>query len=151
MNTKPNIWIVDTSIFLNVLDVPNFNQDRIQVLKDFEERIINNDTFLLPYAAIIETGNHIAQLGGGNKYTYSIKFIEQVKAALNGTAPWKALRFPTFNEVDKWLPDFPSHASKGIGYGDFSIIKEWEIQSESFSVYSVRIWSLDSGLIGYIS
>lgn len=66
MPEKPVIWIVDTSVFLNVLDVPHFNQKRGEVLADFERRINNKDTFLLPITSVIETGNHIARFNNGN-------------------------------------------------------------------------------------
>ncbi|HPR59234.1 MAG TPA: hypothetical protein PK915_12785 [Bacteroidales bacterium] len=148
---KPIIWIVDTSIFTNVLNVPGRNQDRINVLNDFHERIENKDTFLLPYAAIVETGNHIAQLNGNLKYDLAKVFSTQVKLAIEGGTPWKPLNFPTQKSLLKWLDHFPDFSCKGISFGDFSIIKEWEQQKELFNSYSVRIWSLDCNLQGYES
>ena len=59
------IVIVDTSVFLNVLDVPGFNQDREADLARFRELIEAGANLLLPIAAIFEAGNHIAQLADG--------------------------------------------------------------------------------------
>ena len=56
-----DIVIVDTSVFLNVLDVPGFNQDREADLARFRELIEAGANLLLPIAAIFEAGNHIAQ------------------------------------------------------------------------------------------
>jgi hypothetical protein len=151
MIAKPIIWIVDTSIFTNVLNVPGRNQDRHQVLQDLEQRIKNKDTFLLPYAAIVETGNHIAQLNGNLKFNLAKEFTVQVKLAIDGESPWKPLNFPTQQSLVKWLDDFPDFSGRGISFGDFSIVKEWEQQKELFKSYSVRIWSLDHGLQGYES
>lgn len=32
MKDKPIIWLIDTSVFLNVIDVPGFNQERTHIL-----------------------------------------------------------------------------------------------------------------------
>lgn len=149
MNLKPIIWIVDTSIFTNVLNIPGRNQDREAVMQIFEQRI--EDIFLLPYAAIVETGNHIAQLDRNYKFKFAQEFVKYVREAIDGTSPWKPLNFPTQTALLKWLDEFPVCCGKGIGFGDFSIIKEWEEQTKIFNAFSVRIWSLDSGLQGYES
>ena len=151
MKNKPIIWLIDTSVLLNVIDVPNFNQERTFILSQFKERIKHGDTFLLPYAAIVETGNHIAQLKGDYKFIYANKFVFQVKAALNGNSPWKPLKFPTYEDLNHWLDGFPKYSSEGIGFADYSMIKEWEDQKVLFPAFSVRIWSLDKGLQGYES
>lgn len=49
------IVVIDTSVFLNVLDVPGFNQDRDSVLRELERLINRNATLLLPMAAVVET------------------------------------------------------------------------------------------------
>ena len=61
-----SIVLLDTSIFMNILDVPGFNQDRDDVLDRFGDMIQAGDYFLLPMAAIRETGNHIAHLASGD-------------------------------------------------------------------------------------
>jgi len=150
MPAKPNIWIVDTSVFLNVLDVPRFNQNRDQVLTSFEQRIQAEDSFLLPFTTILESGNHIAQLNDGNqRRRFSMKFSTSVLQSLEGEAPWKPLGFPTEELLKQWLPDFPNEAARSVGLGDFMIIKQWESQCALFGAYTVKIWSLDQDLQGY--
>ena len=56
-----SICLIDTSIFLEFLNIPNFNQNREAVMQEFREYIELGCTFLLPMATILETGNHIAQ------------------------------------------------------------------------------------------
>ena len=51
------VVIVDTSVFLNVLDVPSFNQDRGAVLQAFRIYVEDGANMLLPMAAIIETAD----------------------------------------------------------------------------------------------
>ena len=150
MPAKPNIWIVDTTVFLNVLDVPIFNQNRTQILALFEQRIQAGDSFLLPFTTILESGNHIAQLNDGNqRRRFSIQFSTMVLQSLEGDAPWKPLGFPTEEILKSWLPGFPNEATRSVGLGDYMIIKQWESQCARFGAYTVRIWSLDQDLQGY--
>lgn len=60
-----DIVLLDTSVFLNVLNIPGFNQDFGRIRDEFERRIRKADHFLLPMATIWETGNHIAHLPDG--------------------------------------------------------------------------------------
>lgn len=54
---------VDTSILCNPLEVPGKCQDRKRVIDELKRKRDRRDTdLLLPVTAIIETGNHIAQV-----------------------------------------------------------------------------------------
>ncbi len=33
---KHTIWIIDTSVFLNILDIPGYNQKRKSIISDFK-------------------------------------------------------------------------------------------------------------------
>ena len=84
-----SICLIDTSIFLEILNVPNYNQHRASVLQDFKTYVQSGCTFLLPMATILKTGNHIAQNGDGTmRRETAMRFTEQVKAAFTGKAPW---------------------------------------------------------------
>lgn len=73
------IVLLDTSVYLNVLDVDGFNQDRSTVLDGFERRIRTGDNFLLPMATIWETGNHIAHLlDGGRRRRFALALVQDV-------------------------------------------------------------------------
>lgn len=145
-----SVILVDTSIFLNVLDVPGFNQNSIQVRQELEELIENEDSLLLPIAAIVEAGNHIAQLShGSNRRRFAEQFVEQVKMAFSGDAPWTPTRVPDLELLAEWLTEFPDRAMQGISLGDLTIIKEWEAACERHPRMRVRIWSLDQHLKGY--
>lgn len=144
------VAIVDTSIFCNVLDIPNMNGEREQVIKQFKAFLENETTFLLPMAAVYETGNHIAHLSDGrNRRRFAKSFVEQVKKAITGEAPWKVMQVPTTEEIGDWLSGFPDSAMRGAGMGDLSIIKEWEKFKRRVPECRVFIWSLDNDLQGY--
>lgn len=153
------IILLDTSIYLNVLDVPGFNQDRGTVLKAFETAIEAGDHFLLPLATVWETGNHIADLGDGQtRRRYGQKLLDDVTNAFKGETPYRATHFPDREEFLRWLGDFPTAVMRskslkklreGVSLADLSIIKEWERNCTLHRMSHVRIWSLDADLACY--
>ena len=127
-----------------------FNQDRDTVIADLETSIRSGDTLLLPMAAVIETGNHIAHVPDGRvRRQAAERFCEQVAAAIDGTAPWTAMRFWEPEQLRNWLGEFPDRSMHGVGMADLSIIKDWESMCELHRGPRVRIWSLDGDLQGY--
>lgn len=153
-----SICLIDTSIFLNLLDVPNRNESKEEVAKDFETFAEAGCTFLLPMVTIVETGNHIAQNGdGGLRRTVAQRFIFAVKTAFSGEAPWQPVVFPTMQEISDWIDQFPDFAGRnkapdkpeGTSFGDLSIIQEFHKACTRFPMSEVFIWSLDSDLQSY--
>lgn len=154
-----SVVILDTSVYLNILDVPGFNQDREQILEEFADRMESGDYFLLPLAAIWETGNHIAHLpAGGERYRFGCKLMNDVGKAVNGDAPYQPTYFPDREEFLAWLADFPSYVQRsksvqktreGTSLADLSMIKEWERTRVRHSMSRVLIWSLDTDLSSY--
>lgn len=78
-----SVCLIDTSIFLNLLDVPYCNEARAAVAEDFATFVEAGCSFLLPMATILETGNHIAQNGDGNLRR---KTAQRFVFAVNGSA-----------------------------------------------------------------
>lgn len=154
-----HIVLLDTSVYLNVLDIPGCNQDRDGVLQEFGNCIERGDHFLLPLAVVWETGNHIADLGDGQtRRTYARKLVDDVRLALQGGVPYRATHFPDRAEFLTWLDAFPDMAMRsksawklreGMSLADLSIFKEWERACALHSMSRVRVWSLDSDLAGY--
>ena len=145
-----DIVIVDTSVLLNVLDVPAFNQHRAEVFERFEELLDAGASFLLPMAAIFETGDHIADLTDGRqRRRYSEIFRDRIRQALEGEAPWVPIRFPDSRQLAEWLESFPDSAMRDQDMSDLSITKAWEIECTRHPIRRVRIWSLDRHLQGY--
>lgn len=153
------IVLLDTSVYLNVLDVPSRNQNRAAILREFQAGIQQGDHFLLPLVVVWETGNHIADLGDGQmRRTHAQKLVDDVKRAFRGEVPYRATHFPEREEFLSWLNDFPSMAMRnksawklreGTSLADLSIIKEWERSCVLHRMSRVRVWSLDSDLSSY--
>ena len=154
------IVLLDTSVYLNVLDIPGRNQDRDEVLTEFQVRVENEDHFLLPLATVWETGNHIAALHDGRqRWRYASKLVSDVKRAVAGEVPYRPTHFPTRDEFVDWLDDFPDFARRnksatrtreGVSLADMSIVKEWERTCRLHALSTVSIWSLDTDLRGYV-
>ena len=143
------IVIVDTSVLLNILDVPGRNESRVEVLAELGTLIEASTHLFIPMAAIVEVGNHIAQLGNGaQRRAAAERFIAEVRKALADDAPWKPIDFPSNQEVLGWLDAFPDAAMQGLGMGDLSIKKEWEDLCAKYRMSRVRVWTLDDDLAG---
>ena len=153
------IILLDTSVYLNVLDIPGFNQSRIEIFAKFEESIQSEDHFLLPLAAVWETGNHIAHLEDGQtRRRYAEVLQTDVARAFKGEVPYRATHFPEREEFLRWLNAFPEMVMRsksekkqreGVSLADLSIIKEWERNCALHPMSRVQIWSLDSDLGSY--
>jgi hypothetical protein len=153
------IVLLDTSVYLNVLDVDGFNQDRSMVLAEFKRKIEDEDSFLLPMATIWETGNHIAHLpDGGGRRRFASALVQDVRSALTGETPYRPTHFPEREEFLSWLDSFPDFAQRsksarkpneGGSLADLSIIKEWDRTCRLHAMSRVLIWALDSDLMGY--
>jgi hypothetical protein len=153
-----SVCLIDTSIFLNLLDVPYCNESRLEVAEDFATFAEAGCSFLLPMATILETGNHIAQNGDGNlRRETAQRFVLAVKGAFSGEAPWRPVVFPVTEEILSWIDTFPDCAGRnkatdkpeGTSFGDLTIIQEYEKACARFPMSEVFIWSLDSDLQSY--
>lgn len=155
------IVLLDTSVYLNVLDVPGRNQWRIAILDEFAIRVENEDIFLLPMATIWETGNHVARLPNGDlRRRFAQRLVDDVTKALDerGVPPYQPTHFPERRDFLGWLTEFPNHAQRnkeagkpgeGMSLADFSIMKEWERTCTLHPMSRVLIWSLDADLSAY--
>jgi hypothetical protein len=143
------IVIVDTSVLLNIFDVPDRNQHWADVMEQLGELIESGDHLFIPMAAIVEVGNHIAHVKNGDlRRIAAERLVKEVKAALLGEAPWRPINFPTDADVLSWLDEFPDSATRGMGMGDLSIKKEWETCCRRYPMSHVRVWTLDRDLHG---
>jgi len=144
------ICLIDTSIFLEILNVPHKASQSELILQKLEEKIKAKESLFLPMATILETGNHIAQNGDGNqRRTCAEKFVDQVTKALEGKSPFTPINFLKKEDLQGWLKEFPDQAMRGRGMGDLSIIHDWQKICDQNLGRRVYIWSLDKHLKSY--
>lgn len=156
------VVFLDTSILLNLLDVPGKNSDRDTVVSEFVLRQGEGDTFVIPATAVIEVGNHIAQLADGTERRHRAeRFAKFLQHSLDGVSPWVVSglvwdhdflgRLINGNEA-AYLPSLIDLATQEVGTGDAAILHEVQRYRERADVPSgqpVTIWSLDVGLSVY--
>jgi predicted nucleic acid-binding protein len=144
------ICLIDTSVFVELLNVPNKAGKHKEILGLLTQRVDRQESLFLPMATILETGNHIGQNGdGGARRACATRFVTQVEAALNGKSPFTPINFLQADALRVWLKEFPDHAATGSGLGDLSIVHDWKRLCHQHRARRVYIWSLDAHLSAY--
>lgn len=144
------VCLLDTSVFLEIINVPGKAENPKAFQKDLRRRVQDRQTLFLPMATILETGNHIGQVAdGGQRRTCAQRFVKQVGEALEGVSPFKPISFLREDDLRAWLAEFPDHATQGGGLGDLSIIHDWQRLCAQNRGRRVYIWSLDEHLQAY--
>lgn len=153
------IVFLDTSVLTNVLDVPGKNGERDVVVPRFRELAKDGSTLIIPIAAVIEVGNHIAQLPGDARRDRSHRFESFLRQSLDGKPPWVVsgaiwdIEF--LRELVEGHPRRPSMVTlctAQVGTGDGSILLEVERfrqRSDVPSAIPIELWSLDGGLAAH--
>ena len=137
---------VDTCVLTNLLNIPGFNQNYAEVKRQYDEKVANKDTFVLPIATLVETGNHIAQCGG-DKYRIAEKFKDLVLGAMCGENSFTVTPEITLKQIEEIMVNFPNEAIQGHGFGDISILQQFEDYWEKKQpIGRMCIWSLDHHL-----
>ena len=145
-----DIVIVDSSVLLNVLDIPGFNQDRRGVFERFGQLVDAGDHLLLPMAAVLQTGDHVADLSDGSeRRRYAERFRDCIHEALQGEAPWTPIDFPEPSLLRSWLADFPDKAMEGLGISKVSVIDAWRRACKRHPHQRVYVWTLHQRLGAY--
>jgi len=145
------ICIIDTSIFCEVLQVPH-KSDKQKAAKVREELIAKSqsESLLLPMTTVLETGNHIGQNGDGTlRRKTAQRFVEQVKRALDGTAPFVVTPMLDRTRLVALLETFPDWVQQKSGLGDLTIRDVFDQQCALSPNRLVYIWSMDTHLQSY--
>lgn len=140
------VVLIDTSVFCNIIGVPEKNQRHEEATGKLGEYIEQEANLLLPMATILETGNHIAH-APRRRHETAERFAEQVRLALDGKAPWAVPKLAR-EDMRRWIDRFPREAAKELSLADLSIIEEWQRQRDLFQARRVLIWSYDNHLAG---
>ena len=151
-----HVEFVDTSIVLEILDVPGANQHRADVIRDLETKTLQDGIYLvLPLAAVIEAGNRISQLSDGHvRYTAACRLREMLEASAEPSGPWLLHDLETGQQFLKRLCDgvgdesFESLHQRHVGTGDLTVLAEAAQYRErtSRSGVDVSVWTLDQDL-----
>lgn len=148
-----NVRIIDTSVLVNILNIPNMNENHDKAIDEFNKLIERDqDTLILPLATIIETGNHISHIPNGNiRREKAILFSKYLEKTAKDEAPWEYYcKELNKNDLLTIAYEFPNCAIRETGIGDMSIIRAYEkYKDEIPAIGSIMIWSFDAHLQGY--
>lgn len=116
------ICLIDTSIFLEILNVPHKASQSELILQELKEKIKAGESLFLPMATILETGNHIAKdkkVDGNQRRICAEKFVNQVTQALEGKSPFTPISFLKKEDLQGWLKELPDEAMQRRRLGTF--------------------------------
>ncbi len=148
---------MDTSILVEILNVPGRNANREVVLEQLRARRADRSvTLLLPTATVIETGNHIHQVADGHaRRRCAGGFAELLAQTVAGRAPWELLNAkwdgPLLEAIRGGAGtgmDLVDHAAKRcLSCADLSVVAERDVyRSRLSSSIEVVIWTMDEAL-----
>jgi hypothetical protein len=156
--TRRVVEFVDTSVLLELLDVPGRAQRPEEIRSELRDRIERRQDLVLPTAAVIETGNHIHHVANGDqRRSCAQRFAETLEMSARGDAPW-VLHDATWDSavLDRIRSgcstgiDLVDHATRGgdggLGTGDLSVLAERDLYRETRvdrQFVDVRVWSAD--------
>lgn len=152
------VEFVDTSILCNLLEVPGKCQDRDTVIGELRRKREARDCdLLLPVTAVIETGNHIAQLTDGRQRRMSAeKFAAVLRMVVEGKAPlalneveWDAAHLGSLIAGGGTGSSLVEHACNKLGCGDLNILIERDRYVARTSGVTATVWTLDELLSAY--
>ena len=152
------VLIIDTSILGVYLGVPGkdtcgsdknqWDKKRVDDLLKKEEK--ESTTFVLPLAAIVETGNHIAQ-ASSKRYEMAQALAEIMAKAADEKTPWAAFTDQSIlweaEGLKKLAVEWPNLAVQKISIGDATIKTVAEYYAKIG--FQVEILTGDDGLRAY--
>lgn len=156
-NIQHKYLIIDTSILDVWLEVPDYetcgpnndrwNYDRVNEKISVEQTA--GTYFVLPFATIIETGNHITHIKKGDKRYYASKLAALINDSADNNSPWVAFS----SQSDLWSPerlkalaDRWLQSVNVLSLGDASIV---DVAEHFSKLGEVEILSGDQGLKAY--
>ncbi|WP_009632213.1 hypothetical protein [Synechocystis sp. PCC 7509] len=152
------VLVIDTSILCVYLEVPgkdtcgsNKDQWDKQRVDDLLKKEVQESTiFVLPLAAIIETGNHIAQ-AVTKRYEIAQALAEIILKTAKQETPWAAFTEQSVlwdtQGLKNLAAEWPELAKQKLSIGDATIISVAEYYAKMGS--TVKILTADKGLEAY--
>lgn len=154
----PQVEFVDTSVLVQLLDVPHMNDRRDELLNEQARKRDSSVQMILPITSVIETGNHIAHVADGvQRRSCAERFTAVLRLVADRKAPWVLHEVGWDGDFLRELADGGSthtplvdHASSRVGCGDLSILVERDRYLAGVAKgISAGIWTLDEGLAAW--
>ena len=152
------VVFLDSSVLLNFLEVPRKSSQREEVLRRFAElrKPEAKALLVIPIAAVVEVGNHLAQLHRDERVKPCEAFGKLLRMAIEGRVPFVLSGAGWDGDFLTRLIEGPTPdrrmdvlCQRGVGAGDASILLEVEHYRDRVDVGSstpCEIWTYDVGL-----
>lgn len=154
----PRVEFVDTSVLVNLLDVPFMNDRRTELLGEQRRKQAAGVQLILPVTSVIETGNHIAQVAeGGQRRSCAERFTNLLRLVADRESPWVLHEIAWDRALLRDLAQGGStrttlieHAASKVGCGDLSILVERDRYRAGVAKgVAAGIWTLDEALAAW--
>lgn len=150
------VWLIDTSVFVEILNVPGKSQQHEVVAAEFVSRHEKGHRFVLPVTTIIETGNHIAHCPP-NRRNAAERFVLALEQAQSDSPPWivrdvkwDRVLLSRLLEGNSTGSDLLNLLGDGrMGTGDVALLVERDEFRNASSFTDVRVWTLEAALGSY--
>ena len=154
MNPREAVF-VDSSVLMRLIGLDGDDLAR-EIAAEFDERSGRGQRFVIPVTAIIETGNHIAQLSSDRR-RFAMKFADVLRAVRSAQIPWTV-------RASSWDEEFVQELLNGnatgsslidlvgdgrMGTGDIAILVERDRFRRETAYIDVGIWTLDRELAAF--
>lgn len=149
---------IDTSVLLEILEVPNRCDDSKKYQTEFAEFALKKQaTIIMPISVLIETGNHINHIKNNPtaKKNSVDKFISILDLFVNDTSPWSFYGYDFGSEdVTRIVNDYNDLVYSGVGIGDAFIIDSYnqyiqKLKLDNKENHQILIWSKDKHLSAF--
>lgn len=145
--------VCDTSMLDSYLRVADKDQYATEVCKRMDELANADGVYIyLPWAAVVECGNHIVQMP--DPYSAMIrqkaaKLSGLVQQCLDGESPFSSLGVWDESQLREVLVGYPDNAMRRIGMGDSMILSDCKILCAKLQLRceeQIELWTYDEEL-----
>ncbi|MGW9182734.1 hypothetical protein [Agromyces sp. NPDC055661] len=152
------VEVVDASILINVVDIPNEANDRNDVLAGLEQRRTDGISLVLPIAAVIETSQHVQRIASGHHRRRCAQLLDEcIDQTIRDELPWTFIPAnwdqdfvrEFFAQTQPCVANFVDNlATETLEAGDMLLITEYRRLRASLNrkTHVVDVWTLDGGL-----
>lgn len=147
---------VDTSILDEILAIPGWSSQHVEVQRQVVERHQRGDELIIPITALVESGNHVAQCSGSRRDA-ATRFKVLLDQLVAGNAPWRAHTVAWDVSFLRALAEgaftgqglVNLYANRQLGGGDLAILVEAKRFHDDTYGTEVEVWTEDATLLAY--
>jgi len=153
-----HVVFVDTSVLLNLLDVPHANSNRQEAQRDYKAKA-SRGGLILPLAAIVETGENVFRIAdGAARRRCAQAYEEMLRLVVHDAAPFRLHEFGwdrsflgrLLSGASTQTTLFQHLCGTAIGCGDLTILTEREVYlARTAKGTTASIWTYDDKLAAY--